>query len=240
MARVPRQFQGKKGFFQKWCCGNWVGAAAQSLSRAWLLRDPMDCSSPSSSVHGISQARTLEWVAIPFSRRVFLTQGLHLGLPHGKEILYQLSHQGSPIYFLLSENILHCLLHLNIVKKSVCSFMGRSGGWILKWPGNIVILFGSSPFVSVESVFSKELFGCSKASWHVAWCWLGTEANQGKDGALGSQVAWHSWTWLSLLGMQHCRKELLLGPWDFLFQELVLSLMPQLAWLCLCWEKWPS
>ena len=28
----------------------------------------MDCSLPSSSVHGISQARILEWVAIPFSR----------------------------------------------------------------------------------------------------------------------------------------------------------------------------
>ena len=29
------------------------------------LCDPMDCSPPGSSVHGISQARTLEWVAIP-------------------------------------------------------------------------------------------------------------------------------------------------------------------------------
>ena len=30
--------------------------------------DPMDCSPPGSSVHGISQARILEWVAMPFSR----------------------------------------------------------------------------------------------------------------------------------------------------------------------------
>ena len=30
--------------------------------------DPMDCSPPGSSVHGILQARTLGWVAIPFSR----------------------------------------------------------------------------------------------------------------------------------------------------------------------------
>ena len=29
---------------------------------------PMDCSLPNSSVHGILQARTLEWVAIPFAR----------------------------------------------------------------------------------------------------------------------------------------------------------------------------
>ena len=31
------------------------------------LSDPMDCSPPGSSVHGISQARILEWVAISFS-----------------------------------------------------------------------------------------------------------------------------------------------------------------------------
>ena len=33
------------------------------------LCDPMDCSPPGSSVHGISQASMLKWVAIPFSRR---------------------------------------------------------------------------------------------------------------------------------------------------------------------------
>ena len=32
------------------------------------LFDPMDCSLPGSSVHGIFQARVLEWIAISFSR----------------------------------------------------------------------------------------------------------------------------------------------------------------------------
>ena len=32
------------------------------------LCDTMDCSPPGCSVHGILQARILEWVAIPFSR----------------------------------------------------------------------------------------------------------------------------------------------------------------------------
>ena len=32
------------------------------------LRDPMDCSPPGSSIHGIFQARVLEWGAIAFSR----------------------------------------------------------------------------------------------------------------------------------------------------------------------------
>ena len=45
--------------------------------------------------HGILQARILEWVAIPFSRG-FPTQGLNPGLPHCRQMLYHLSHQGSP------------------------------------------------------------------------------------------------------------------------------------------------
>ena len=35
------------------------------------LCDPMDCSPPGSSVHGIPQARKLEWVAMPFSWDLF-------------------------------------------------------------------------------------------------------------------------------------------------------------------------
>ena len=46
------------------------------------LCDPMDCSPPGSSVYEIRQARILEWVAITFSRGIFLTQGLNLGLLH--------------------------------------------------------------------------------------------------------------------------------------------------------------
>ena len=44
----------------------------------------MDCSLPGSSVHGILQARILEWVVIPISRVIFQTQGLNPGLPHYK------------------------------------------------------------------------------------------------------------------------------------------------------------
>ena len=33
------------------------------------LSDPMDCSLPGSTIHGIFQARILEWVTTPFSRR---------------------------------------------------------------------------------------------------------------------------------------------------------------------------
>ena len=43
----------------------------ESLSCVQLFCDPMDCSLPGSSVHGILQARILEWVAIFFSRGSF-------------------------------------------------------------------------------------------------------------------------------------------------------------------------
>ena len=53
------------GFAYYLDCG--VAAAAKSLQSCLTLRDPMDCSLPGFSVHGILQARTLEWVAISFS-----------------------------------------------------------------------------------------------------------------------------------------------------------------------------
>ena len=90
------------------------------------LCDPMDC-----IVHGIIQARILEWVAGPFSlgsskprsptlqagslpseppgkpmntgvgslhllQGIFLTQESNRGLLHYRQILFPLSHQGSP------------------------------------------------------------------------------------------------------------------------------------------------
>ena len=44
-----------------------AAAAAKSLQLCPTLRDPIDGSPPGSSVPGILQARTLEWVAISFS-----------------------------------------------------------------------------------------------------------------------------------------------------------------------------
>ena len=44
---------------------------------------------------GWGVARILEWLAVPFSRRSFSTQGLNPGLPHCRQTLYCLNHQGS-------------------------------------------------------------------------------------------------------------------------------------------------
>ena len=45
-----------------------LAAAAKSLQSCPTLCDPMDCSPPGSPIPGILQARTLEWVAISFSK----------------------------------------------------------------------------------------------------------------------------------------------------------------------------
>ena len=52
------------------------------VGRAWLFCDPKDSSPSSSLVHGILQARVLEWVAISSSR------GSHWCLLHWQVILY--------------------------------------------------------------------------------------------------------------------------------------------------------
>ena len=48
-----------------------IKVKVKSLSHVWLC-DPVDCSPPDSSVHGILQARILEWVVISFSKFISL------------------------------------------------------------------------------------------------------------------------------------------------------------------------
>ena len=56
------------GAAMKWCCRTTTAAAAaKSLQSCPTLCDPRDGSPPGSSVHGIFQARVLEWGAIAFS-----------------------------------------------------------------------------------------------------------------------------------------------------------------------------
>ena len=51
-----------------WRLSNVSCMCAKSLLSCLILCEPMDCSPPGSSVHGILQARTREWVAYLFSR----------------------------------------------------------------------------------------------------------------------------------------------------------------------------
>ena len=69
----------------------------KSVSHVPTLWDTVDCSLPDFSVHGIVQARILEWVAIPFSRGSFQTRDqTQVSCIAGKS--NRLSHQGSPLF----------------------------------------------------------------------------------------------------------------------------------------------
>ena len=59
--------------------------------------DPMHCSPPGSSVHGILQAKDTGVGCYSLLQGIVPTQGSNRGLLHCGQFLYHLSHQGSPI-----------------------------------------------------------------------------------------------------------------------------------------------
>ena len=80
------------------------------------LCNPMDCSPPGSSIHGIFQAKILGWVAISFSRGSFWPRDwtdVSCISSIGRSVLYQLSHQGSHLYMALGKN---CKVYIYIYK----------------------------------------------------------------------------------------------------------------------------
>ena len=72
-----------------------MGVCAKSFQSCLTICNPMDCSSPGSSVHGILQARKLERVAIPFFKGIFPPQG-------SNPLLFNLLHwQGASLPLVL-------------------------------------------------------------------------------------------------------------------------------------------
>ena len=63
-----------------------VKSESEVAQSCLTLSDPMDCSLPGSSVHGIFQARVLEWGAITFSENTFLQIHKEIGTRISSEI----------------------------------------------------------------------------------------------------------------------------------------------------------
>ena len=87
------------------CFVFWVCCCCCSVSKLCLtLCDPTDCSRPGSSVHGISQVRILEWVAISFSRGSCRPRDQNCTSSVfciGRWVLPQLSHWGRPVFLVI-------------------------------------------------------------------------------------------------------------------------------------------
>ena len=74
----------------------WSEVKWSEVTQSYLtLCDPMDCSLPGSSVHGIFQARVLEWGAIAFSRGSSQPRDRTRVSHIVGRCFYCLSHQGS-------------------------------------------------------------------------------------------------------------------------------------------------
>ena len=129
---------GLRNHFYKSSSGNSVNCVrAQLLQPCPTLCDPMDCSPPVFSVHGIVQARILEWVAMPSSRDLpkpgiepMSTPSLALqsdSLP--------LSRQGCPVLLLrkysstASEQQMECAVNkdLPICSRTACPLVCQKG-----------------------------------------------------------------------------------------------------------------
>ena len=115
-----------------------------------ILCDPMDCSLPGSSVHGIFQARVLEWVAISFARRssrprdrsqVSLIVGRHFTIWATRKVQSLViacsKYSQKCYYFILSRYIYlllillknrlksHCIANSHIVCRFVMAILNR-------------------------------------------------------------------------------------------------------------------
>ena len=92
----------------------------KSLSCVWLC-DPMDCSPPGTSIHGDSPGKNIGVDCHALLQGIFPTQGLNPGLPHCRQLLYHLSHQGSP-----SDDCRPLLYSVTQSCLTLCNAMGYS------------------------------------------------------------------------------------------------------------------
>ena len=144
------------------------------------LCDPMDY-----RVHGILQARILEWVAFSFSRRFFPTQESNPGLPHCRRILYQLHHKGSPFLFIAFSKFQRLKSHRIVPFKNFPFHLPRPYTMFLHNYCHTGVFILDSNSASIASVFSfwnilgvfSPLMNSSSGSHHLlAWIAVNTES----------------------------------------------------------------
>ena len=140
----------------------------------WVMSDslqPLDCSSPGSSVHGIVQARILEWVAVFFSRGSSRPRGQTCVSCPGRRVLYHWATKEDPQWLITvsktspkgMQNASNFIMfddsgsqesRWSTVEESV-SALWASGqlrpqlwcfnGWALGWPGRFFHQMSSAP-----------------------------------------------------------------------------------------------
>ena len=92
------------------------------------------------TIHGILQARILEWVAFPFSRASSQPRDW-TGLLHCRQILYQLSHQGNPR---IPERVAHPFSRGSSQPKKRTSVSCTAGGFFISWATLVLAIVNSA------------------------------------------------------------------------------------------------
>ena len=80
----------------KFCLQLSIAVLCLVIQSFLILCDPMDCSMTGSSVHGDSSGKNTEVGSHALLQGIYPTQGSNWGLLNCRQILYLLSHQGSP------------------------------------------------------------------------------------------------------------------------------------------------
>ena len=151
-----------------------VKSESEVTQSCQTLRDPMDCSLPGSSIHGIFQARAPEWVAIAFShpyittgKTTALTRWTFVGkvmsllfnmlsrlmiafLPRSKHLL--ISWLQSPSAVILEPRKIK-FLTVSIVSPTICHEVIGPDAMILML--NFKPAFSLSSFISIKRLFSS-------------------------------------------------------------------------------------
>ena len=139
----------------------------------------MDCSPPGSSVHGIRQARILEWVATPFSRESFrLRNQILISCVSciGRWVLYHQHQLGYPLGSLICVFLLSALyLWVSLVAQLVKNLSAMQETWV-------------QSLVWEDSLENEMATHSSILAWRIPW----TEAPGGLQ-SRGSQRVGHNW-----------------------------------------------
>ena len=149
------------------------------------LCDPMDY-----TVHGILQARMLEWVAFPFSRGSSQPRDGNSGLQHCRGILYQLSHKGSPR---ILEWVPYPFSSRSSWRRNWSGVSCTAGGFFTNWAIKEALTPGNGPLLPLP-------FGglpISNPLYHVPrsqrWTWDSADLNLD----LRLSEAMGSWGWIT-------------------------------------------
>ena len=116
---------------------NTVGFHLCACAQSCLtLCDSMDCSPPDDSVHGIFQARILEWVAISYSRGSPLPRDwtrISCDSSNGRRILCQLRHLGRRTHITTKKNNEHKQQNRNRLIKKINKWLPEERGVGDEW-----------------------------------------------------------------------------------------------------------